>query len=86
MSASQPSLRWRLVSRLSFLQAIFLSLLAVLIVAALWATGSFISLQPEDETIDAISQSIGRDQNGALELKETPVSYTHLTLPTNREV
>ncbi|MBB3569845.1 HAMP domain-containing sensor histidine kinase [Rhizobium sp. BK491] len=71
MSTSQPSLRWRLVSRLSFLQAIFLSLLAVLIVAALWATGSFISLQPEDETIDAISQSIGRDQNGALALKET---------------
>ncbi|ASW09597.1 histidine kinase (plasmid) [Rhizobium sp. 11515TR] len=72
MIASQPSLRWRLVSRLSFLQAIFLSLLAVLIVAALWATGSFISLQPEDETIDAISQSLGRDQNGALVLKETP--------------
>ncbi|WP_349960968.1 HAMP domain-containing sensor histidine kinase [Rhizobium sp. ZPR3] len=72
MSAGQPSLRWRLVSRLSFLQAIFLSLLAVLIVAALWATGSFISLQPEDETIDAISQSLVRDQNGALALKETP--------------
>jgi signal transduction histidine kinase len=72
MSGSQPSLRWRLVSRLSFLQAIFLTLLAVFIVAALWATGSFISLQPEDETIDAISQSIGRDANGALVLKETP--------------
>ncbi|MFK0161341.1 sensor histidine kinase [Rhizobium sp. NPDC090279] len=72
MSKSQPSLRWRLVSRLSFLQAIFLSLLAVLIVVALWATGSFISLQPEDETIDAISQSVGRDQTGALVLKETP--------------
>lgn len=72
MIASQPSLRWRLVSRLSFLQAIFLSLLAVLIVAALWGTGSFISLQPEDETIDAISRSIERDENGALALKETP--------------
>ncbi|MCZ3376731.1 sensor histidine kinase [Rhizobium sp. AG207R] len=71
MSGGQPSLRWRLVLRLSFLQAIFLSLLAVLIVAALWATGSFISLQPEDETIDAISRSLGRDQNGALMLKET---------------
>jgi signal transduction histidine kinase len=54
------------------LQAIFLSLLAVLIVGALWATGSFISLQPEDETINAISQSVGRDQNGALVLEETP--------------
>lgn len=72
MSASQPSLRWRLVLRLSLLQAIFLTLLAVLIITALWATGSFISLQPEDETIDAISRSIGRDQNGALLLKETP--------------
>ncbi|MBN8953020.1 MULTISPECIES: HAMP domain-containing sensor histidine kinase [unclassified Rhizobium] len=72
MSAGQPSLQWRLVLRLSFLQAIFLILLAVLIVAALWATGSFISLQPEDETIDAISQSVGRSQNGALVLKETP--------------
>ncbi len=71
MSASQPSLRWRLVSRLSFLQTIFLSLLAVLIVAALWATGSFISLQPEDETINAISHSLARDQNGTLVLKET---------------
>ena len=72
MSAGQPSLQWRLVLRLSFLQAIFLILLAVLIVAALWATGSFISLQPEDETIDAISQSVGRSQNGALVLKEPP--------------
>ncbi|MGY5774894.1 sensor histidine kinase [Rhizobium sp. LEGMi135b] len=72
MSGGQPSLRWRLVSRLSLLQAIFLSLLAVLIVAALWATGSFISLQPEDETINAISQSVERDPNGTLVLKETP--------------
>ncbi|KAA1179898.1 HAMP domain-containing histidine kinase [Rhizobium tropici] len=72
MSASQPSLRWRLVSRLSALQAIFLTVLAVLIIAALWMTGSFISLQPEDETIDAVAQSIVRDQDGTLMLKETP--------------
>ncbi|NLS16379.1 HAMP domain-containing histidine kinase [Rhizobium sp. P40RR-XXII] len=72
MSASQPSLRWRLVLRLSVLQAIFLTVLALLIIAALWMTGSFISLQPEDETIDAIAQSIARDQDGTLMLKNTP--------------
>ena len=72
MSGSQPSLRWRLVLRSSLLQAAFLIVLAVLIVAALWMTGSFISLQPEDETIDAIAQSMARDRNGALVLKETP--------------
>ena len=72
MSASQPSLRWRLVRRLASLQAILLSILAVLMVAALWMTGSFISLQPEDETIDAIAQSIERGQSGALAIRETP--------------
>ncbi len=72
MSRSQPSLRWRLVLRLSLLQAALLTVLAVLIVAALWITGSFISLQPEDETIDAIAQSMARDRNGTLVLKEAP--------------
>ena len=32
--------------------------------------------QPEDVQIDAVAQNA----------KHTPVSYTHLTLPTNREV
>ncbi|AYG69448.1 MULTISPECIES: HAMP domain-containing sensor histidine kinase [unclassified Rhizobium] len=82
MSASQPSLRWRLVLRLSALQAIFLTVLAVLIVAALWMTGSFISLQPEDETIDAIARSIARHRNGTLMLKETPaLAARHTELP-----
>lgn len=73
MSASRFSLRWRLVRRLASLQAVLLSILAVLIVTALWMTGSFISLQPEDETIDAIAQSIERGRNGVLAIRETPV-------------
>lgn len=73
MSANQPSLRWRLVRQLASLQAVFLSILALLIIAALWMTGSVISLQPEDETIDAIAQSIDRDKDGAVVVKETPM-------------
>jgi len=72
MSAGQPSLRWRLVLRLASLQAVLLSILAILIVAALWMTGSVISLQPEDETIDAIAQSIERANDGTLAIKVTP--------------
>jgi len=71
MSLRQPSLRWQLVWRLSSLQAAFLTVLAILIVAALWVTGSFVSLQPEDETIDAIARSITRGENGALTLSQT---------------
>ncbi|MFS8046140.1 sensor histidine kinase [Rhizobium sp. BR 314] len=72
MSRGQPSLRWRLVLRLASLQAVLLSILAILIVGALWMTGSVISLQPEDETIDAIAQSIERAKDGALGVKSTP--------------
>ena len=72
MNAARTSLRWGLVWRLSALQAVLLIVLAVLIMAALAVTGNFMTLEPEDETIDAIASAIVRSDNGALTLRETP--------------
>ena len=72
MSDTPASLRWSLTWRLSALQAVLLTVLAVLIVAALAATGNFMTLEPEDETIDAIASAVVRGDSGSLKLRETP--------------
>jgi signal transduction histidine kinase len=76
MTMPANSLRWRLVCRLVVLQAAMLTLLVVSVVAALWACGILISLEPEDETIDTLRDAIVRDANGALALRETPAMAT----------
>ena len=58
------SLRWHLVRRLVVLQATLLALLVLFIVAALWGTGLLISLEPDDDTIDALREAIARDATG----------------------
>jgi signal transduction histidine kinase len=73
MTAAQPhSLRWQLVRRLVVLQATMLALLVLLVVAALGAGGFLISLESEDDTIDALRDAIVRDANGAISVRETP--------------
>ncbi|MFC5067353.1 sensor histidine kinase [Flaviflagellibacter deserti] len=71
MSNCAPSLKWHLICRLTALQAIFLTALAVLIVVLLWFTGHLTKLEPEDETIDAIASSVVRDGDGALAVRDT---------------
>jgi signal transduction histidine kinase len=73
MTQPQPvSLRWHLVRRLVALQATMLVLLVLFIVAALWGTGFLTSLEPEDDTIDALREAIARDATGGILVTETP--------------
>jgi signal transduction histidine kinase len=73
MTDAQPqSLRWHLVRRLVGLQAAMLTLFAVFVVAALWSGGYLISLESEDDTIDALRQAIVRDGSGGIALRDTP--------------
>jgi signal transduction histidine kinase len=73
MTDVQPhSLRWRLVRRLAGLQAAMLAVFALLAVAALWGGGFLISLESEDDTIDALRNAIFRDANGEIVVHDTP--------------
>jgi signal transduction histidine kinase len=73
MTRAQPvSLRWHLVRRLVVLQATMLVLLVLFIVAALWGAGFLTSLEPEDDTIDALHEAISRDATGGLLFAQTP--------------
>src|SRR5216684_4369042 len=73
MTDVQPrSLRWHLVRRLVVLQATMLALFVLFIVAALWGAGFLISLESEDDTIDALHDAIVRDVNGAIIVRDTP--------------
>ena len=59
MTKVQPhSLRWRLVCRLVGLQAAMLALLVLVVIAALWGAGHLISLESEDDTIDALHDAV----------------------------
>jgi signal transduction histidine kinase len=72
MTGARPrSLRWDLVRRLVGLQAVMLTLFVVLVVAALWSAGLLVSLEPEDDTIDALRDAVARD-GGGLALRDTP--------------
>ncbi len=73
MTDARPhSLRWRLVRRLVVLQAAMLALFVLIVVAALWSGGFLVSLEPEDETIDALRNAIVRDANGNIAVRDTP--------------
>jgi len=73
MTTVQPqSLRWRLVCRLVGLQAAMLALLVLVVIAALWGAGHMISLESEDDTIDALRDAIVRESNGDISVRDTP--------------
>ena len=74
MTKVQPhSLRWRLVCRLVGLQAAMLALLVLVVIAALWGSGHLVSLESEDDTIDALRDAVVRDSNGDISVRDTPV-------------
>jgi signal transduction histidine kinase len=66
-----PSLRWLLISRLVVAQAGLLTTLVLTFVCILWATGHLITLEPDDETIDAVRSAIARDAKGDIFVRET---------------
>ena len=71
MTNVQPhSLRWRLVRRLVGLQAAMLALLVLVVIAALWSTGHLVTLESEDDTIDALREAVVRDTNGDLSVRD----------------
>jgi signal transduction histidine kinase len=73
MTDTRPrSLRWDLVRRLVTLQAAMLILFIVLVFAGLWSAGLLISLDPEDDTIEALREAVVRDGRGGLVLRDTP--------------
>ena len=72
MTEARPhSLRWLLVRRLVVLQAAMLTLFVLFVVAAIWGGGFLVSLEPEDETIDALRNAIVRDANGDIAVRDT---------------
>jgi signal transduction histidine kinase len=71
-TASHTSLRWLLVRRLVALQALVLAILTVVWIGGLWAGGFVVPPEPEDQTIDAISDALVRDEAGGLTLRQTP--------------
>ncbi len=66
------SLRWLLVRRLVGLQAAMLALLVLFVIAALWGAGHLISLESEDDTIDALHDAVVRDADGEISVRDTP--------------
>ena len=73
MTEPQPrSLRWRLVRRLTALQATMLALFVLAVIAVLWGAGALNTLEPEDDTIDALRDAVVRDAGGGISVRETP--------------
>jgi signal transduction histidine kinase len=68
----QRSLRWQLVRRLAVVQATMLALFVLFAVAGLWSAGFLNSLEPEDDTIDALREAVVRDPNGEISVRDTP--------------
>lgn len=66
------SLKSRLVWRLVALQAILLTLLVLLVVGALWATGYLIDDRDEDYAIEVVQKALERGAGGGLTLRQTP--------------
>ncbi|HEY8332469.1 MAG TPA: HAMP domain-containing sensor histidine kinase [Tardiphaga sp.] len=81
-AAPGRSLRWLLVRRLVVLQALMLTTLVLTVIAALWAGGYLVSLESEDDTIDAIRDAIARDASGELTIRQTPaLARRHADMP-----
>jgi signal transduction histidine kinase len=70
--ARTGSLTWRLVSRLTALQAAMLVAVLLLVVLALWGSGLLVSMEPGDEAIDVLREAVTRDAAGQIGLRETP--------------
>ncbi|WP_315833832.1 HAMP domain-containing sensor histidine kinase [Bradyrhizobium prioriisuperbiae] len=66
------SLKSRLVGRLVALQAILLTLLVLLVVGALWASGYLIDDRDEDYAIEVVQKAVERGADGGLMLRQTP--------------
>ena len=49
-----------------------LALLVLVVIAGLWSTGHLVTLESEDDTIDALREAIVRDTNGDLSVRDTP--------------
>jgi len=70
MSARRPrSLKWSLVLRIAILQCVMLTLIILVIIGVMLATG-IIPHDYEDGTMDVLADAVTRDANGALALKE----------------
>ncbi|TPJ51323.1 HAMP domain-containing sensor histidine kinase [Mesorhizobium sp. B2-7-1] len=70
MNLRRPrSLKWSLVLRIAILQCVMLTLIIVVIIGAMLATG-LIPHDYEDGTMDVLADAVTRDANGALVLKE----------------
>lgn len=65
------SLRWNLIWRLMALQGVTLAVISLLIVAALYWTGSLLTLESEDQVIDVLQKAVDRDATGGLMLRPT---------------
>ena len=50
-----------------------LALLVLVVIAALWGAGHLISLELEDDTIDALRDAVVRESNGDISVPDTPV-------------
>ncbi|MBZ9987572.1 HAMP domain-containing histidine kinase [Mesorhizobium sp. BH1-1-5] len=70
MNLRRPrSLKWSLVLRIAILQCVMLTLIIVVIIGAMLATG-LIPHDYEDGTMDVLADAVTREANGALVLKE----------------
>jgi signal transduction histidine kinase len=82
MTAAAYSLRWLLVRRLVLLQALMLTTLVLTVVAALWAGGYLVSLEPEDELIEVVRDAVVRDASGVITIRQTPaLVQRHADMP-----
>jgi signal transduction histidine kinase len=72
VSDARPrSLRWRLIGPLVAFETTMLSLIALLVVGALWGTGYIVD-DYEGGTLDVLKEAIVRDADGELALRSTP--------------
>lgn len=71
MNLRRPrSLKWSLVLRIAILQCVMLTLIIVVIIGVMLATG-LIPHDYEDGTMDVLADAVTRDANGLLVLKES---------------
>ncbi len=70
-SPAAPSLKWRLIRRLMLLQAVILTVLILLLIGALWATGYMID-DSDENVVDVLQGAVARDAGGNLTLRPTP--------------
>jgi signal transduction histidine kinase len=60
-----------------------LALLVLVVIAALWSAGHLISLESEDDIIDALHDAVVRDADGGLSVRDTPALAKRRELAPN---